>query len=161
MIIRLLDKNDWLAYKTLRLDALLQHPEAFGPSVDEENQWSDFKFKKRLKTCDMFGAFVDNQLVGCAGYYIIPLIKMSHRGDLFFMYTQAACRQTGVADALLQAVILHAKNRVMQLHLEVSTNNAVAKRLYEKNGFKIYGTVPRSIKVGDHFCDGYLMVLTF
>lgn len=161
MIVRLLNEKDWLAYKILRIDALRQHPEAFGPSADEEAQWSDAEFKKRLKTCDMFGAFVNNQLVGCAGYYIIPLVKMSHRGDLFFMYIHADCRQIGVADSLLKAVILHAKNRVMQLHLEVSTSNALAKRLYEKNGFKVYGTVPRSIKVDDHFYDGHLMVLTF
>jgi ribosomal protein S18 acetylase RimI-like enzyme len=144
VIVRLLDKNDWLAYKTLRLEALQQHPEAFGPSVDEESKWSDANFKKRLTTCVMFGAFVNHRLVGCAGYYIIPLFKMSHRGEIFFMYTDIGCRQTGVADALLNAVILHAKHRVIQLHLEVSTINLVAKRLYAKNGFKIYGTVPRS-----------------
>ncbi len=64
-----------------------------------------------------------------------------------------------IGDALLKEVIAHAKNHVKQLHLTVVTTNQVALKLYQKNGFKIYGTEPRSLKIADQYYDEYLMVL--
>ena len=58
-------------------------------------------------------------------------------------------------------MIAHAKKRVIQLHLTVVTHNRAAVKLYEKNGFRIYGTEPRSLKIGDNFYDEHLMVLEF
>ena len=37
MNIRLLQKKDWQVFKALRLEALIQHPEAFGSSFEEES----------------------------------------------------------------------------------------------------------------------------
>lgn len=47
----------------------------------------------------------------------------------------------------------------MQLHLMVVTTNQMALKLYQKNGFRIYGTEPRSLKIGDIFYDEHMMVL--
>ena len=62
---------------------------------------------------------------------------MCHRGVLFFMYTKPNFRKNGIGDALVKAVISHAKNRVTQLHAIVVITNQVALNLYEKNVFKI------------------------
>ena len=75
------------------------------------------------------------------------------------MYTKPEYRSLGIGDALLKAVIAHAKKVVIQLHLTVVTTNQSALRLYEKNGFRIYGTEPRSLKIGDQFYDEHMMVL--
>ena len=59
------------------------------------------------------------------------------------------------------SVIAYAKKRVRQLHLTVVTTNEGALKLYEKNGFRVYGTEPRSLKVNEHYYDEHLMVLEF
>ena len=86
---------------------------------------------------------------------------MAHRGCLFSMYTKDTHRNRGTADALIKTIITHAKQRVIQLHLTVVTTNHAAIRLYQKNGFTIYGTEPRSLKIDNNFYDEHFMVLDF
>ena len=161
MNIRLLEPKDWPAFKKLRLEALLQHPEAFSSSFEEESKLTDEEFQRKFSTCDLFGAFFDDELVGCAVFYIYSSEKMSHRGSLFSMYMKDIHRNRGAADALVKTIIDHAKQRIIQLHLTVITTNHAAIRLYQKNGFNIYGTEPRTLKIGDRFYDEHLMVLAF
>ncbi|MBI2786223.1 MAG: GNAT family N-acetyltransferase [Legionella longbeachae] len=161
MNIRLLNKEDWATFRKLRLAALFEHPEAFGSSFEEESNMSEDAFKNGFNNCDIFGAFETNQIVGCGGFFVLQQAKMRHRGVLFSMYTQSENRNNGIADTLVKSIILHAKTRVIQLHATVVTTNQTAVKLYEKNGFKIYGTEPRSLKVDDHFYDEHMMVLVF
>jgi ribosomal protein S18 acetylase RimI-like enzyme len=72
--------------------------------------------------------------------------------------SQARYRRQGIGDALLKAVIAYAKDGVMQLHLTVVTTNQMALKLYQKNGFRIYGTEPRSLKIGDIFYDEHMIL---
>lgn len=161
MNIRLLKTEDWLAYKTLRLEALRNHPEAYGSSFEEESNLSDEQFAASFKNCDMYGCFVDNELVGIAGFFVYSQLKMQHRGVLFAMYIKPDYRKMGIADVLVKTIIQHAKKRVTQLHLTVVTTNQVALNLYEKNGFRVYGTEPRALKVGNQFYDEHMMVREF
>ena len=161
MIVRLLDETDWVAFKALRLEALMTHPEAFGSSFEEESNRSDDEWKAGFKTANLFGCFLENNLVACAGFFVFSALKMRHRGVLFKMYSQPAYRNKGIADALVKQVIAHARQQVSQLHLTVVTTNQTAIKLYEKNGFRIYGTEPNSLNVDDHFYDEHMMVLEF
>ncbi len=160
--IRLLkNEEDWLAFQDLRLGALQEHPEAFGSSYEEESIMSVESFKEGYKKCEIFGAFMEQDLVGCAGFFVQSPLKMRHRGVLFSMYVAPTHRNKGIANLLVKAVIDHAKKRVLQLHATVVTSNQLALSLYEKNGFIIYGTEPRSLKIDNHFYDEYMMALTF
>ena len=161
MIVRLLEKEDWATFRALRLEALLAHPEAFGSSYEEESNRSEDEWKAGFETSQLLGCFVVNKLVGCAGFFVLSSLKMRHRGVLFTMYSKPAYRNRGIADALVKEVISQAKKRVTQLHLTVVTTNKTAIKLYEKNGFRIYGTEPNSLKVTDHFYDEHMMVLEF
>ncbi len=161
MNIRLLEQSDWQAFKTLRMKALLEHPESFGASFNEESKLTAEASQQQFNSSDLFGAFINNELVGCAGFFIYSPEKMHHRGCIFSMYTNATFRGRGTADALVKTVIAHAKKHVLQLHLTVVTSNHTAIRLYQKNGFRIYGTEPRSLKIDDQFYDEHLMVLDF
>lgn len=152
---------EWLAFQALRLDALQMNPEAFGSSYEEEAVMSIGNFKEVYKKCAIFGAFIADSLVGCAGFFIQSPIKMQHRGVLFSLYVEPSCRNKGIASSLVKAVIDHAKKSVLQLHTTVVTSNKSALNLYEKNGFIIYGTEPHSLKINDDFYDEHLMVLTF
>ena len=157
--IRPLELNDWSQFKILRLEALKQHPESFGASLEEECQLTDEMFRDGFKNSEIFGAFSKENLIGCAGFFIYSSLKMRHRGCLFSMYTKESYRNLGIAEALIKQIIDHAKNRVIQLHLTVVTTNVAAIRLYGKNGFKIYGTEPRSLKINETFYDEHFMVL--
>lgn len=160
--IRLLkNEEDWLAFQDLRLAALQEHPEAFGSSYEEESIMSAESFKEGYKKCEIFGAFIEHDFVGCAGFFVQSPIKMCHRGVLFSMYVAPTHRNKGIANLLVKTVIDHAKKCVLQLHATVVTSNQSALNLYEKNGFVIYGTEPRSLKIDSHFFDEHMMVLTF
>jgi quercetin dioxygenase-like cupin family protein/RimJ/RimL family protein N-acetyltransferase len=161
MKIRLLTQEDWQAFKSLRLEALTQHPEAFGSSFEEESKLTDVALQQRFSNCDLFGAFIQDELIGCAGFFIYSSEKMAHRGCLFSMYTKNTHRNRGVAGTLIKAIIAHAKTRVVQLHTTVVTTNLTALRLYQNHGFHIYGTEPSALKVGENIYDEHLMVLVF
>ncbi|MBP6951184.1 MAG: GNAT family N-acetyltransferase [Alphaproteobacteria bacterium] len=66
-----------------------------------------------------------------------------------------------MADQLVKAVIKHACQSVLQLHCTVITHNISALKLYQRHGFQVYGTEPRSLKVDEKFYDEHLMVLQF
>jgi ribosomal protein S18 acetylase RimI-like enzyme len=158
MNIRVLNQQDWQVWKDLRLEALQNAPEAFGTSYKEAADQSDEEFQANLVQTDIFGAFVNSDMVGCGGFSRLKYIKMKHRGILYGMYIKPEFRGQGIADQLIEAVIAHAQSRVTQLHVTCVTTNPAAVKLYEKHGFSIYGTEPRSLKIGDQFYDEYLMV---
>ncbi|HAT8609224.1 TPA: GNAT family N-acetyltransferase [Legionella pneumophila] len=161
MRIRQLFDTDWHLWKEIRLEALNNSPENFGSSYEEEVHMSDADFQNGLSKGYVLGAFVDDLLVSCAGFYTLNSIKTKHRGVLWGMYTRLEYRGKGIATALIQTLIQHAKTSVTQLHLTCVVSNFVAQAFYQKQGFRIYGTEPKALKINDTFYDEYLMVLDF
>lgn len=159
MKIKMLTQEDWKIWKSFRLEALKNSPESFGSFYEEELIWPDSDFQNSLSKSDIFGVFVDKSLVSCAGFYTLNSTKTKHRGVIWGMYTRPEYRGQGIASALIQSIINHAKSRVSQLHLTCVTSNFGAVALYQKHGFKIYGTEPRALKTRDAFFDEHLMIL--
>ncbi|MCX7116356.1 MAG: GNAT family N-acetyltransferase [Legionellales bacterium] len=150
MKIRMLTQEDSQPWKLLRLEALKNLPESFGSSYEEEVNWPDLDFQNSLTKSDIFGVFVDNSLVSCAGFYSLNSAKTKHRGVIWGMYTRPECKGQGIASALIQTIINHAKSLVTQLHLTCVTSNIGAVAFYQKHGFKIYVTEPRALKMGEN-----------
>ena len=161
MQIRQLTENDWIIWKAFRVLALLYAPEAFGSSMEEEEQLPDRQFQDWLKRNYVLGAFVDGHLIGSAGYFLLEFSKERHRGVLFGVNVLPEHRNHGIARKLVQAVIERAKRDVLQLHLKVVRTNPSAIKVYEHCGFQYYGTEPRALKIGDRFYDENMMVLFF
>lgn len=159
MKIRLLTRDDWQIWKDIRLEALQNSPENFGSAYEEELNGSDAEFQEGLIKSNIFGAFIESKLAACAGFYCLTSLKTKHRGVIWGMYTRPEFRKRGVASALIQTVITHAKSRVSQLHLTCVTSNLGAIQFYKKQGFKIYGTEPCALKIDDSYFDEHLMVL--
>jgi ribosomal protein S18 acetylase RimI-like enzyme len=82
-----------------------------------------------------------------------------HKGVLFGVYVCPDTRRAGLGEALVSAVIEHARARVEQLHAAVVVTADPARALYRKLGFQPYGLEPRALKVGDHVFDQELLVL--
>jgi len=67
-------------------------------------------------------------------------------------------RGTGLADALMTALIDHASDTVEQIQLTVNAENPRAIKFYERHGFRPIGRIPRSLHVGDRYYDDLLML---
>jgi ribosomal protein S18 acetylase RimI-like enzyme len=109
----------------------------------------------------ILGAFGYGNLIGVAGFYVSPDRRSQHRGHIFTVYVRKDDRGRGVGDRLIKELLAHAETCVEQVHLAVLLEAAAAIRTYERNGFEVYGTDPRVVRIGDVTYDKYLMVKTF
>ena len=160
-MIRRLGPEDATAFAEIRLEALARHPDAFGSDVETESAWPPERFAERLTTSAMFAYEEDGALLGVAGFYAEAARKMHHRGALWGMYVRDQARGKGIGARLVEAVLEYACDRVEQLHLNVAVENTAALALYERYGFRIYGTEPRAMKIGDRYVDAHQMALIF
>ena len=108
-----------------------------------------------------WGAFVDGGLQGIVGLTREARTKNRHKGDVVAMYVAPEHRRRGLARALLQAVIDHARNAMglEQLVLTVTHTNHGARELYRRAGFSTFGVEPRAIKVSGEYFDKDHMIL--
>ena len=160
--IKLLKPSGWVMWKTIRLEALKNHPEAFGSSFEEESERTDADWKNSLTTADIFGAFNgQNILIGTAGFFRFSQTKQKHKGVMFGVYVDPDNRKSGVADRFISSVIAHAQKIVLQVHCTVVTQNETALKLYERHGFEPYGLEPRALKIGEEFMDEIFLLKKF
>lgn len=159
--IRRLLPADAAAYRTLRLSALAESPEAFGSDVATESAAPLEKFAETLSSGYVAGAFAGDRLVGLAGFRPLDREKTRHRGDIWGVYVAPDSRGSGLGRRLLEHVLTHARTQVRQVHLAVTATNIAGVRLYESLGFTRYGTEPQALRVGDRYLDEHLMVLQF
>jgi RimJ/RimL family protein N-acetyltransferase len=155
--VRLLRPDEAEAFRSIRLEALEQAPEAFQSSLaDEATKPLDW-FRERLQSSVVFGALAGPALIGTAGFYQQSGAKARHKGVLWGMYVRPSARGSGVATRLAESVIDHARDRVEILQLTVVASNARARRLYAHLGFVEYGVERRGLKLGDSYFDEALM----
>ncbi|OYW61309.1 MAG: hypothetical protein B7Z40_18690 [Bosea sp. 12-68-7] len=164
-LIRTLTATDATAYRALRLQALRDHPEAFGASHEDEAARSLEMTAKRLNDGPLncvFGAFSGDELIGTAGF-VVPdrSAKSRHKGLLVGVHVAPERRGQGLARALVSAVIAHARAHVVLLQAAVGVDNAPALRLYESLGFRRYGLEDKALRVDGVFIDEALIVLYF
>ena len=158
--VRRLNAKDIAGFRELRLEGLKNHPEAFGASWEDESAKPGVWWSERLENNAIFGGWVgDSPLLGLAGFHATDALKRRHKGLLWGMYIRPAGRGTGLAAALVQRVIEHARPPVEEICLTVVTSNAAAHRLYSAAGFERYGLERRALKVGNEYYDEVLMAL--
>jgi RimJ/RimL family protein N-acetyltransferase len=145
-------------YREIRLEALRLHPEAFGASFDDEAARPLAFFEQLLTANTIFGGYVDDALMGTAGFMPETSAKRLHKSHLWGMYVRRAARGTGLAHHLVDAVLNHAKSHAELIQLSVVSDNFAAQRLYASAGFTPYGVEARSLKVDGRYLDEVLMV---
>ena len=72
---------------------------------------------------------------------------------LRFFHVRKDARGTGASDAIMEALLSHARTKVRQLQLTVMADNARARAFYERHGFEVYAVEPQAVRQGDEFCD--------
>ena len=159
--VRQLSAADAPAFRALHLEALQAHPTAFAAAYEEECDLPLAEFETRLERLTMFGGFVDGELAGIATVQRNPQMKRRHVAMVWGMYVRDAFRGSGLAGAILRAVMEHAEREVDQLELYVAVGNERASRFYRALGFEPYGVMRRSLRVQGVDHDAEMMVRMF
>lgn len=155
------------AWRTLRLRALKDHPDAFGASWDwyaglaEVEAQAHFASRQDARS-QVWGAFSrEGELLGTVGLFCDSGSKMAHRAHIWGMYVAPEARGQRVGERLIAEAIAFARNLdgILQIHLAATSHNGSAKRLYERMGFTTYGREPRVLLVDGVAYDEDLMVL--
>jgi RimJ/RimL family protein N-acetyltransferase len=158
--VRRLETDDIESYRELRLEGLKCHPEAFSSSWEYEAGKPVSWWAERLELNTILGGWVEKSpLIGVAGLRVPNAVKLRHKGVLWGMYVRPEARGTGLAAALVQKVVEHARTLVEEICLTVVAENPAARRLYNTAGFKEYGLERRAPKVGGEYYDEVLMAL--
>ena len=164
--IRPLGTGDFAQYRSVRLRALGEHPEAFTSSAEEEaTPEGDARMARRLAPeaqaphDSVLGAFDGTALVGTIGLAVDMRAKARHRGLVVGMYVVPECARRGIGRALLDAQIESARRipGLDSLVLTVTAGNDGAKALYERAGFAVVGRDPGAVRVNGRDYDKLLM----
>ncbi|NLP50083.1 GNAT family N-acetyltransferase [Bacillus sp. RO1] len=163
MKIRQLTPTDAENYRTIRLEALKNKPEAFSSSYEDEVEYSVEKYRDRFNNDHTYtyGAFNEDNLVGTVTLLCETKKKIKHRATIVAMYVKPDQRNLGVGKALMNVAINKAKELkgIEQIYLAVTASNEPAKRLYTSLGFGTYGIDRHGLKINDTFFEEELMVL--
>jgi ribosomal protein S18 acetylase RimI-like enzyme len=160
VIVRRFTSTEAGIWRSIRIDALRDAPEAFGQTAEHAEQQPLSDFESTVSgPFPPFAAFDGDKVIGTAGFYILGGPKMSHRGVLWGMYVPPAHRRRGVGRKLVTAIIDHACGLVDQIHLHVVTANAAAYGFYRSMGFVTYGVEPRALRHDGRDYDEAMMAL--
>ena len=145
-------------YRALMLRAYAEQPEAFTSTVAERERlplelWVSRVSADPEPTELVFGAFVDQRLIGVAGLRRHRRERTEHKATLFGMFVRSGWTGRGVGRALVEVVLEHARASpgLLVVQLTVAETNARARHLYETCGFRPFGTEPFANRHGERF----------
>jgi RimJ/RimL family protein N-acetyltransferase len=160
--IRRLQPEEYAAFRDIRLEGLRLHPEAFGASLDEEEQQSSEELSARIARSFIFGGFdADDRLMGVIGLARSNSAKIRHIAVIWGMYVREKARGTGLARNLLAEAIAEGRATCRSLRLSVVSSNPAAIRLYQSAGFSQWAVDVQALRVADTYHDEILMRIDF
>ncbi|MNE18135.1 Acetyltransferase (GNAT) family protein [compost metagenome] len=135
MIVREANTQDWACLKSVRLEALLDAPTAFGVSYETAASYTDERWKA-LASVDsnprFWMALDGNHPVGMIG----ASVDKTGCFNLIGMWIRSPYRGSGVAQRLVDRVKEHALERGHNcIVLDVSPENKRAAQFYVRQGF--------------------------
>lgn len=160
--IRRVKPDEAAAWREMRLEALRNHPDSFGDSYEEASARPISLLQARLAETGpniTLGVYLDGVLQGTAAFVVETTLKTRHKGLMTAVYLRPVLRGSGAADALVAAIIAHARQHVDMLKAVVNPKNETARKLYFRHGFKTYGIEPRALRLGGVDNDDELIVV--
>lgn len=138
LLVRRAERDDWMALRSIRLEALRDTPDAYGSSLAAALSFSDNRWRLMSVQQEYVLVERDGDVVGMAagGYHD------DRPGEhwLYATYVTPSARGGGVAAALVDAVVAWARGeRATALYLDVTTSLARARAFYRKMGFEPTG----------------------
>lgn len=152
-MVRQLTAGDAVTYREVRLAALLSDPDAFLITAAEFEGRTMESVAERLTPRDTsvtYGAFMGGELVGLLTLVREAMPRLRHRASIFGVSVAPGARGQGCGDALVRAALAHARgwDGLTSVHLTVTETQAAAHRLYERHGFRVWGTQPDAVRDG-------------
>jgi len=145
-LIRPLDLSDCEEFVALRRASLLDTPFSFASAPQDDRAGNVEAVRRYLQSPDdglLLGAF-ETALAGFVGLRRGQSASTRHQVHLWGMYVAPEFRNRGLGRALMGAALTHAKQfpGVSWIYLDVTSEAAIARRLYESLGFRYWGTQP-------------------
>jgi GNAT superfamily N-acetyltransferase len=136
--VRHANASDASALRAIRLESLVDTPEAYGSIYEDVVHWSDARWRRAALESNFFLGERGGEVVGMAS----GGSNVAHPGThwLFAMYVTPSARGTGVAASLVEVVSSWARrDGADALYLHVTESVARARAFYEKMGFRYNG----------------------
>ena len=162
IIIRHAIATDVDAFRELRLEALKNHPTAFGQDYNEivlrpRTYW-ETTLTINSEEQALFITEENKHLIGMTGIYRGMSKKSLHSANIWGVYVKPEWRGHHISESLIQSCLKWAKqHNVVIVKLAVVTNNLSALRCYKRCGFSTYGKEPKAISYDNEYYDEYLM----
>ena len=137
---------------------MIREPDEITLSIEQEQAF--IKAKKDTENELLLIAEIGGRHIGnCSLMSVGGYKRYRHRCDIAIALYKEYCG-LGVGKAMLETVLdIAEKTGYEQAELEVIADNKSAIALYEKFGFKIYGTFPDNMKYPDgSYVDAYWMM---
>jgi RimJ/RimL family protein N-acetyltransferase len=156
-----LTSADVESFREVRLQGLRESPVGFRYSEAEDAAIATSVWAARLDQDFVVAAQREgsDEILGVGGFSRFAGEKLGHKGLIWGMYVRGAARGTGASDAIMDALIAHARAHVRQLQLTVMADNPRARAFYERHGFVPYATEPDAVRQGDEYRDELSMWL--
>lgn len=133
MDIRVLSPEEWRLWKSLRLRALADSPDAFGRTFEEESAFDDSVWIERLEGQSAIVA-EDGEPVGIGSVRLKE--DAPGRGQLFAMWVEPQARRRGAGRAIVDFALRTLEARgATSVELTVTEGNDAAMSLYQSFGF--------------------------
>jgi ribosomal protein S18 acetylase RimI-like enzyme len=137
VVVQTLTSDDWQVWRDVRLRALASDPGAFASTLDREQGFTEEDWRARVSgttgpavvALDAYGS-----VVACGGGWA--------DGDEYHvvaMWTDPACRGTGVGSAVLRRVLELTPPGTREVRLCFLEGNETVQRFYEREGFRVTG----------------------
>lgn len=137
--VRPLTEQEWSEYRSVRLAALQESPEAFVASHEQEAEYDEEFWRVRLRRSQRLLAEVDGEPVGTASVGVVDTDEGQDGriAELFGLWVSPALRGKGVASALVRAgAQIAAESGSTHLNYWVGTDNGRAVAFASGFGFR-------------------------
>ncbi|WP_373354001.1 N-acetyltransferase family protein [Pseudoroseicyclus sp. CXY001] len=157
--VRKLGPADVIAYRHVRLEALREHPAAFGTTFADMANAPHAAFAERLEQAAIFGLYTAHGLEGLMCLARERGSNTRHRATITQVYLREKLRGQGGAAMLLEALVTEAEaTGIRQLELTVAEDNRTAHDFYARHGFTRIGVIPRALRIDGAYVDEILMM---
>ena len=138
---------DFLKNICVESEFVANYPEEINFTLSDEEKWISSGLENPLLI--HLSCFIDGKLAANCGVHKLTKIKFQHRAIVDIAVRKEFWNR-GLGTILLQELIAIAKGwGVEQIELEVVGDNARARHVYEKVGFRAVAEVPRAIRTKD------------
>jgi ribosomal protein S18 acetylase RimI-like enzyme len=145
------DVSDWMTYRSMRLSALQDAPDAFASLYEDQTGYTDDQWQRRLASASPATdypvlAMIGDEPAGMAWAVVEPAEQPV--GKIFQMWVKPEHRGLGIGRLILLDLLNWLKSKsALSAFLGVTCGNSPAKLLYESCGFLPVGD-PEPLREG-------------